>query len=107
MALGKIFKSLFGGGSDASDENGGGGAQAVEATENYQGFLIEAAPMHESGQYRTAGFISKEGDAESRRVPFIRADNSTDKDQAVSHSLSKGRQIVDEQGERLLGRDML
>lgn len=113
MALGKIFKSLFGGGSDSAADSGAQsdgsakGSQSVEATENYQGFLIEAAPIKEAGQYRTAGFISKEVEGNSKRAPFIRADNSTDKSQAVSHSLAKGRQIIDEQGDKLLDREML
>jgi len=107
MAFGKMLKSLFGGGSDATAEGGASTSQAVEATEDYQGFLIEAAPIKESGQYRTAGFISKEVDGTTKRAPFIRADNSTDKAQSVTHSLAKGRQIIDEQGDRLLERDML
>lgn len=108
MALGKLIKSIFGGGSDAdSGAKAGKTVQDVEATEDYQGFTIEAAPIKEGGQFRTAGFISKEVDGVAKRVPFIRADNSTDKSQAVSHSMSKARQIIDEQGERLLDRDML
>ena len=107
MALGKLLKSLFGGGSDSNQEGGGAQEQAVEETEDYKGFTIEAAPIKEGGQYRTAGFISREVDGSTKRIPFIRADNSTDKAQSVSHSLSKAKQIVDEQGERLLQREML
>ena len=109
MALGKLIKSIFGGGADNDGSGGDSGksSQAVEDTEDYQGYLIEAAPIKEGGQFRTAGFIVKEVDGETKRIPFIRADNSTDKSQAVSHSLSKGRQIIDEQGERLLQREML
>lgn len=107
MALGKLIKSIFGGGSGGDDAASGKTSQAVEATEDYQGFTIEAAPIKEGGQFRTAGFISKEVDGATKRAPFIRADNSTDKAQAVSHSLSKARQIIDEQGERLLDREML
>ena len=107
MALGKLIKSIFGGGSGGDDATGGKTSQDVEANEDYQGFTIEAAPIKEGGQFRTAGFISKEVDGAIKRVPFIRADNSTDKSQAVSHSLSKARQIIDEQGERLLDREML
>lgn len=109
MALGKLIKSIFGGGSgsDGASDGGANTSQAVEDTEDYQGYLIEAAPIKEGGQFRTAGFIVKEVEGATKRIPFIRADNSTDKSQAVSHSLSKGRQIIDEQGDRLLQREML
>ena len=108
MALGKLLKSLFGGsGATGSHEGGGAQEQSVEESEDYKGFTIEAAPIKEGGQYRTAGFISKEVEGATKRIPFIRADNSTDKAQSVSHSLSKAKQIVDEQGERLLQREML
>ncbi len=107
MALGKLIKSIFGAGSGGDDSAAGKSSQDVEATEEYQGFTIEAAPIKEGGQFRTAGFISKEVDGTTKRAPFIRADNSTDKTQAISHSLSKGKQIIDEQGDRLLDREML
>jgi len=105
MAIGNFFKSLF---KQSSDNNPDAQQQEVIAgSESYKGFTIEAAPVKESGQYRTAGYISKEIDGVMKKSRFIRADNSTDKDQAVSHTLSKGRQIIDEQGERLFEREMV
>lgn len=98
--LGKFFKSVFGGGS--GDGEGGAEASKSTATLDYNGFTIEAAPISEGGQFRTAGYISGEHEGEQRRVQFIRADVSSDKQAATDHSLSKGKQIVDEQGPGLL-----
>lgn len=73
----------------------------------YRGYTIEAEPIYEGGQFRTAGFISREENGETRRVQFIRADQHSDVQSAIDHSLSKGRQIIDEQGEDLLTRSRL
>ncbi|NNE63165.1 MAG: hypothetical protein HKN34_03695 [Gammaproteobacteria bacterium] len=97
MSLGKLFKSLIGG--NTKD-------QAPE-TITYKGFTVEAAPIQESGSYRTAGFIIGEHDGEEKRVQFIRADQHNDKQQAVDHAFSKARQIIDEQGSKLLTRSNL
>lgn len=97
MSLGKLFKSLIGGSS---------GNEVAEQV-SYKGFTIEAAPIKESSTYRTAGFIIGELDGESKRVQFIRADQHNDKQQAIDHAISKARQIIDEQGARLLERTNL
>ena len=104
MAIGNFFKSLFKGGDN---KPGAGPQEVIAGSESYKGFTIEAAPVKESGQFRTAGYISKEIAGEMKKPRFIRADNSTDQNQAVSHALSKGRQIIDEQGEHLFEREMV
>jgi len=98
MSLGKLFKSMLGGGASASP--------AVEPVD-YKGFSIEAAPIDEDGKFRTAGYISGELDGEVKRVRFIRADQNSSMQAAIEHSLTKGRQIVDEQGARLLHKEHL
>ena len=98
MSLGKLFKSLLGGGASA--------ASAVEPVD-YKGFSIEAAPIEEDGRYRTAGYISGELDGETRRVRFIRADQSADHGAAVNHAIAKAQQIIDEQGKALLRKTQL
>ena len=100
MALGKLFKSLLGGASDARQP-------PPSEPIDYQGFAIEAAPINEDGKYRTAGFISGEIDGETRRVRFIRADQNADLQAAIDHSVAKARQIIDEQGAGLLTKDHL
>ena len=62
MALGKLFKSLLGGGASQTPT-----ADPVA----YKGFTIEAAPINEDGKYRSAGFISGELDhslAKARQI---------------------------------------
>ena len=100
MALGKFFKSLLG---DAV----GDGQPEASAPIAYKGFSIEAAPVNEDGKFRTAGFISGEVDGETKRVRFIRADQSSDLGTAVKHSVSKAQQIIDEQGQSLLSKVQL
>lgn len=99
MALGKLFKSLLG--------NPGVAAEGAGDPVEYKEFSIEAAPLDEDGKYRTAGYISGEIDGEIRRVRFIRADQSSDRQAAIEHSLSKARQIIDEQGKSLLEKSHL
>jgi hypothetical protein len=100
MALGKFFKSLLGG-------SAGDGQAKPSKPIDYEGFSIEAAPINEDGKYRTAGFISGEVDGETRRIRFIRADQSADLETAINHSISKGQQIIDEQGKSLLNKTNL
>ena len=99
MSFGNLFKSIFtGAGADK--------APAAEP-EQYKNLQIEAAPIYEDGKYRTAGYISGERDGEPRRVRFIRADQHGDQQAAIEHSLTKARQIIDEQGAALLDKPHL
>jgi hypothetical protein len=102
MSLGKILKSIFGGGQSGSRV-----AEALSEPVSYKEFSIEAAPIDEGGKYRTAGYISGEVEGETRRVRFIRADENNDRQAAIDHSLSKARQIIDEQGAKLLEKSQL
>ena len=99
MAIGKLFKSLLGGAGRAP-------APPAEPVD-YKGFAIEAEPIDEDGKFRTAGYISGEVDGEVRRIHFIRADQSSSLQAAVDHSIAKARQIIDEQGARLLEKSHL
>ena len=100
MALGSFLKSLLIGSS-------GTGQTKPSEPVNYKEFAIEAAPINEDGKYRTAGYISGEVDGETKRIQFIRADQNTDLQLAVDHSISKARQIIDEQGKSLLDKTHL
>jgi hypothetical protein len=98
MAPLSLWKSLFGFGRKQSVATVATAKQA-----EHKGFIIEARPYQEGGQYQTAGVISKNVDGERKEHKFIRADRFTTLDDAVEFCLSKGRQIVDEQGDRLFG----
>ena len=94
-----FLKSLFGlGGKEAA---GGPGPIAAAKEAEHKGFLIRATPYKESGQFQTAGLISKEVGGEMKEYKFVRADRFSTLEEAADLSLSKGRQIIDEQGEKM------
>ena len=92
-----FLKSLFGLGGDKA---AGDKPAAAKETE-HKGFIIRATPYKEGGQFQTAGTISKEVDGQMKDYKFVRADRFSTLEEAADLSLSKGRQIVDEQGERM------
>ena len=102
MGLGTMFGKLFGGSAAGGDV--AGKAEAAEAVE-YNGYTIIAAPLKEGSQYKTAGSISKEVAGELKTASFIRADNHSDVDSAVTYSQGKARQIIDEQGDNMFQRE--
>jgi hypothetical protein len=75
-------------------------AKLAEPVE-YKGFIIRAAPFKNEGHYQTAGFIEREIGGVRKEHRFIRADAYANYDDAVSFTLTKGRQIIDLQGERI------
>jgi hypothetical protein len=96
-----FLKSLFGLGGSKEPESGPA-ATAKEA--EHKGFIIRATPYKDGGQYQTAGTIVKEIGGEMKEYKFVRADRFSTLDEAADLSLSKGRQIIDEQGERMFSR---
>lgn len=79
-------------------------APKVARSEQYEGFTIEAAPQRDPAGWRVRGVISKEIDGEQQSRTFIRADTYPDRETAVDMSMTKGRRIVDEQGESFFAR---
>ena len=92
-----LFRSLFGRGTPASSAAAAKPAAPVE----YKGYVICAAPYKNNGQYQTAGTIAREIDGVHKEHRFIRADAYASYDDAVNFTLSKARQIVDLQGDRI------
>ena len=93
-----LWKSLFGGGQ------GKGAASSATVTAKsveHDGFRIEAQPYAEAGQYQLAGTISKEIGGVRRQHRFVRADRFATADDAAEYTILKGRQIIDQQGERI------
>ena len=91
-----FLKRLFGFGA-----SGDAAAAAPAKSVEYQGYVIRATPFQSEGQYQTAGTIEKEIDGERKEHRFIRADRHPSHEVAVEFALAKGRQIIDEQGERI------
>ena len=84
---------------------GGGGGEAAAAKEgdavDYNGFSIHPAARPQGGQWLTAGVIRKEIGGEVKEHHFVRADTHASAESANDFAVVKGRQIIDEQGERL------
>jgi hypothetical protein len=94
-----FLRSLLGLGR--KDEAQAGGPSVAKEAE-HKGFLIRATPFKEGGQYQTSGIITKEVDGALKEHSFIRADRFATLDEAADFAIAKGRQIIDEQGERAL-----
>jgi hypothetical protein len=86
---------------------GGGGAPAEEPrldAVEYKGYRIRPAPYAATGGYQTCGIIEKdasEGPAKEHR--FVRAETHPSRDEAAAFAIAKGKQIIDQQGERMFG----
>lgn len=94
------FSRLFGG----RDAETSSAAPVPTAAVEHNGFTVRAEPYKsEGGQFQTAGTVLKEVDGETREHRFVRADRFGSVDDATTVSLQKGRQLVDELGDRLFG----
>ena len=71
--------------------------------ETYDGFTIFPEPASEGGRYRIGARIEKEIGGELKSHILIRADVLDDHQSAVTASLNKAKQVIDEQGDRLFG----
>jgi hypothetical protein len=80
---------------------GRGAAEKVSDPVEYKGYVIRAAPFQNNGQYQTAGSIARDIGGVRKEHRFIRADAYASYDDAVNFTLSKARQIVDLQGDRI------
>src|SRR3569623_1772186 len=98
-----FLSRLFGGGSErpAAGTAGASPGGSALGEDSYKGFTIKAIEMRVGSEYQLAGLIEKEIDGEKRSHSFVRADRMSSKEDLVSLALDKGRQIVDEQGERV------
>jgi len=93
-----FWKKLFGGGSGGS---GAGESAGPARTAQHNGYTIEARPYAEGGQFQVAGTISKRIGEATKEHRFIRADRFPTREEAADFALMKGRQIVDQQGDRV------
>ena len=82
-----LLSKLFGSASKAPDP------------ETHKGFLIFPEPASEGGSFRIGARIEKEFDGEVKTHMMIRADNYSSRETAVEASVSKARQLIDQQGD--------
>jgi hypothetical protein len=90
-----FWNALFGGSAGKAEKL----AEPVE----YKGYVIQAEPFKQAGQFQTAGIIEREIDGVRKEHRFIRADAFASYDDAVAFTLSKARQMIDLQGARMFG----
>ena len=90
------LKSLFSGG-------GGDDAAPPGETVEYNGFRIKPAPYRNNGVFQTAGTIEKDGPDGVREHRFVRADTHPSREDAIAFSVSKAKQMIDLQGDRIFG----
>lgn len=93
-----FLKSLFGGGGGKSAD---AGPAKPAAEDEYKGFVIKATPMQVGGEHQLAGTIEKQIGGEAKTYKFVRADRLSTREEAAARALDKGRQLIDEQGDRL------
>src|SRR5262245_17362018 len=72
-------------------------APAVE----YNGYRIRATPFRNNGQYQTCGVIEKDTPDGVKQHRFIRADAYPGREDAITFTVTKAKQIIDLQGERI------
>ena len=92
----KAALSRLGGGSGGGES----GAKAEPAVE-YNGYRIRPTPYPANGVYQTAGIIEKDAPDGMKEHRFIRADTHQSKEDAVAFVISKAKQIIDLQGDRM------
>jgi hypothetical protein len=92
-----FWQRLFGGGLGKSTAH----EDEILGEDSYKGFRILAVVMMNGAEYQLAGRIEKEIAGEMKSYRFVRADRFSGKSDVAALALSKGRQIIDEQGERI------
>ena len=81
---------------------GGGTAREPEAASvEYKGYRIRPAPYWSKSHYQTAGTIEKETPDGLKRHEFVRADTYASRDDAIAFTITKAKQLIDQQGERM------
>jgi hypothetical protein len=93
-----FLKKLFGGGGPSEPAAPKPGP-AIE----YKGFTIRAEPFEARGQHQLAGVVLKSIDGVEKSHRFVRADTFDSRETAIEFAHRKGRQLVDEQGDKLFG----
>ena len=89
-----LWSRWFGGGTAGSDESA---AAAVE----YKGYRIRPEPYPARGQFPTAGIIEKDFPTGTKEHRFVRAETHASKDDAAAFAIAKGKQIIDQQADRI------
>ena len=87
--------------SNLMNAGGGGSADAAVPPVEYNGYRIRPAPYRNKDHYQTAGSIEKDMPDGVKEHRFIRADTYSNRDDAITFTISKAKQIIDQQGDRI------
>jgi hypothetical protein len=79
------------------DEANAASDPAVE----YKGYRIRPAPYRANGHYQTAGIIEKDTPEGVKEHRFVRADTYPSREDAAAFAITKAKQIIDLQGDRI------
>ena len=102
LGRGPLFSKLKAGwarmtGGRAAGESDEPNTPAIE----YQGYRIRPTQYRTERQYQTAGIIEKNFPDGPKQHRFVRADTHHNRDDAVAFAISKAKQIIDLQGDRM------
>ena len=84
-----------------SGEVGSSTGAAAPPPVEYKGYRIKPSPYLSNGQYQTAGSIEKDTPEGVKEHRFIRADTYSGREDAIAFTISKAKQIIDHQGDRI------
>ncbi len=79
----------------------GGADEPAAATVEYKGYRIRPTPYRTERNYQTAGVIEKDFPDGVKEHRFVRADTHPGRDDAIAFTISKAKQIIDLQGDRI------
>jgi hypothetical protein len=95
-----FLRGLFSGGGGGGPPGSTAGAPPAAETE-YKGFMIRPAPRKEASGWLTVGVIVKQFPDGAKEHHFIRADTYQSHDDALAFCVTKAKQIIDEQGDKM------
>jgi hypothetical protein len=98
-SLKAIWRRLVGGGGGAASDE-----PRLEAVE-YKGYRIRPAPYAAASGFQTAGVVEKDFPDGVKEHKFIRAETHPSRDEAAAFAIAKGKQIVDQNGDRIFGAE--
>jgi len=80
------------------------GEGPAEPPIEYKGYRIRPTPYRNNSLYQTAGIIEKDTPEGVKEHRFIRADTHQGRDDAIAFAVSKAKQIIDLQGDRIFAQ---
>ncbi len=79
------------------------GAAPKSEPEIYRDYRIFPEPINEGSSFRVAARIEKEIDGDIKNHQMIRADTYATQDMALDATLTKAKQLIDQQGDTIFG----